>query len=171
MTKPDLSDRILKWVAVIGAIGGLGFGGFILEARHSVQVSEIKELIQSENRAYMDTVTSQVTENIKDHLSEFKASITVDHNRLMESNYKKDSLLLIVLPRVLQQVKESTQNTKQLKAMVDSQNSTKMQPIWEYIILKERQDSIMNRDNEIMRELRSINKQLMVRPKMGDRAK
>lgn len=171
MKEKGTADVLLKWISVAAAIGGLGIGAFFLEARHSVQSAEIKELIKSENAKYSEQIEQNVTHNIQNHLKEFRDSINADHARLMQSNYQKDSLLLIVMPRMLEQVKEATNTAKRIEAQVNQSDTTDTNKIWQYLKAREERDSILSRDAQIMRELRSINNQLLLRPKFGDRIK
>ena len=161
----DITDRLLKWGSVLTVFAGLGIGTWLLEAKHSIQSEEIKQLIQDENAKYSEQIEQNVTQNIQSHLRQFRDSINTDHRQLMQSNFRKDSLLLIVIPRMLEQVKDATNTTKRIESTLLSQEKNDLQPVWEYLRQRDERDSILSRDAAIMRELRSINRQLMNVPK------
>jgi len=167
----DITDKLLKWGSVLTMFAGLGIGTWLLEAKHSIQSDEIKELIQSENAKYSEQIEQNVTYNIQRSLKQFRDSINTDHSRLMESNFKKDSLLLIVIPRMLEQTKDATNTVKRIESTITSQEKNDLQPIYEYLRQRDERDSILSRDAAIMKELRAINRQLMNQPKYGDRIK
>lgn len=162
---PDITDKLLKWGSVLTMFAGLGIGTWLLEARHSIQSDEIKQLIQDENAKYSEQIEQNVTQNIQSHLRQFRDSINTDHRQLMESNFRKDSLLLIVIPRMLEQVKDATNTTKRIESTLLSQEKNDLEPIYQYLRQRDERDSILSRDAAIMRELRSINRQLMNAPK------
>ena len=161
----DITDRLLKWGSVLTVFAGLGIGTWLLEARHSIQSNEIKQLIQDENAKYSEQIEQNVTQNIQSHLRQFRDSINTDHRQLMQSNFRKDSLLLIVIPRMLEQVKDATNTTKRIESTLLSQEKNDLQPVWEYLRKRDERDSILSRDAQIMMQLRSINRQLMNAPK------
>ena len=167
---PDLADKVSKWVTIAVMVSGLGIGAFILEARHSIQSEEIKQLIQDENQQHTKIITETVIQVLRQDLQLFRDSISQDHDRLMNANFRKDSLLLIVIPRMLEQTKDATNTVKRIESTILSQEKNDLQPIYEYLRQRDERDSILSRDAAIMRELRAINRQLMQQPKY-DRVK
>ena len=131
---------------------------------------------EKENVEQSETIALMVRAMWVNDLRSLKDSIHVDHVFLMEQAYKKDSVLLIVLPRVMESVERTSRTVKawDLKwAVVEGDNSKQeIKEMLRYYLQESKyQDSIYQKDAAIMRELRAINRILTQDPKAGDRAK
>ena len=150
---------------IIGLVTG-AFGLIYAYWQFSDQLAERQRVERErENEEQANATAIMVRAMWVNDLKALKDSINADHSRLMQSNYRKDSLLLIVIPRMLDQVRESTNTVKRIEAKMETAQKDDVNPIWEYLKEKEARDSIASRDAAIMRELRRINLLLMHRAK------
>jgi len=175
----ELLSRLTTAQTIATILSGLLIGAFGIVFAYwefsdkMVQRQEAQRT--NENIEQSETIALMVRAMWMNDLQKLKDSIQVDHSFLMEQAYKKDSVLVIVLPRIMQQVNEilrSVQASEAEKSISQSQSKDeKTDQIWKYLRDRDIADSLYLRDQAIMKELRSINKQLFNSPKFGDRAK
>lgn len=108
-------------------------------------------------------------------LKQLKDSINTNDrlklNAILESLAHSDSLISIVLPKVVSVASSANDRSKRAEAMVlagqDEQDFENR--IWQYLAEKDRIDSVRAKEAEIMRILREINKRQIGEYKFQDR--